>query len=1128
MEIFELYLSPINKKRFRTIVTQSGETDSSLPFSDSENDWRMTLLRTLEISNFNPEYFSNHEQEWMKSVGILTQEGNNFDSNYLVYIGQALYHSLFPSGKVENALKTALRLAESKNTQLHIQIRFEDDLNKRSRLADYPWELLHDGKDFLLHKQITFSRYIAHNKLPPNLKPVDRLNVLLVSSAAFDKELGLQKLSKKEQQAICKGLENAHEAGHINLNELDYATVDELREYLTEHQGDKAPHILHFDGHGIFGKRCKNENCHTIHTKISVTQCRKCNAQLPEAQGYLAFESETDKADYVSAKELGALLQITNFADGSQQSGGVALVVLSACQSAMTLEGESVFNGTAQNLINHQIPAVIAMQYSVSVNTATEFAKQFYRSLGQKNSLAVAISQGREAMGVEGNQWYRPVLYLRWKDNEGGQLFNLPKSTKKINKSPPRYVPYKGVKNFVGRQDQMKMLHEKLQQSNTIAISAITGMGGVGKTELATQYARKYETDYPGGTCWLNARDTNLAVEIIKFYQFHVNNQREIPQELGGRQLTESEQALWCWENWQPSEGLILVVWDDVTDLGICQQLLPTNNRFRLLITTRLRNLDSNIVEEIPLDVLSPEKSVELLAELIREKRVDKEIQTAAELCQWLGYLPLGLNLVGRYVADDPDLSLKEILQSLQQQRLDDEALEGLSASWNTAQRGVLAAFELSWQKLDAITQQVAELLSLFAPDVIPWGLVISACQGLDCNKANINKAKKKLYKHHLIQPLEDRESSYKIHPLIREFLQTKLALSTSSDYFKQAFVAAMVAIAQEIPETLSLKDIQKYTPVMPHIAEAVTRWENFLRTSLPFTSLGRFYLHQALYEQAKFFAEKHLSFAKNRLGSYHADVADCLNHLGLIYYYQGNDSDAECLLEEALQLRTKLLGKDHPDVADSLNNLGLFYCEKKYYKKATSLLKEALQLKKRLLGEHHPDIAASQNNLARIYYEREYYYEATSLLKEALQLRQQLLRENHPGITEIDVAESLNNIAEIYRKQGYYHKAKELHEQALQLSKQLLGKDHPDVGQSLNNLAVLYACQGYYQDAKIIMKKALEMLEKSLENDNPCIVATRQNLESISADLDYVISLRGWCQRLPNEQLLETLKLIE
>jgi hypothetical protein len=73
-------------------------------------------------------------------------------------------------------------------------------------------------------------------------------------------------------------------------------------------------------------------------------------------------------------------------------------------------------------------------------------------------------------------------------------------------------------------------------------------MGGVGKTELATQYASTHEADYPGGICWLNARDTNLAAEILQFAQLYMN--LEVPQELGARPLNLEEQVAWCWQNW--------------------------------------------------------------------------------------------------------------------------------------------------------------------------------------------------------------------------------------------------------------------------------------------------------------------------------------------------------------------------------------------------------------------------------------------------------------------------------------------------------------------------------------------------------------------------------------------------
>ncbi|GAA6617898.1 effector-associated domain EAD1-containing protein [Scytonema sp. NUACC26] len=104
-----------------------------------------------------------------------------------------------------------------------------------------------------------------------------------------------------------------------------------------------------------------------------------------------------------------------------------------------------MFNGVAQNLIGQGIPAVVAMQYLVGVDAASAFAEDFYLSLGQKESLAIALGNGQTAMGIEGDQWYRPVLYLRWEDNDGGQLFKdspLPSdSTIQRSPTPPVISP---------------------------------------------------------------------------------------------------------------------------------------------------------------------------------------------------------------------------------------------------------------------------------------------------------------------------------------------------------------------------------------------------------------------------------------------------------------------------------------------------------------------------------------------------------------------------------------------------------------------------------------------------------------------------------------------------------------
>jgi tetratricopeptide (TPR) repeat protein len=1088
MELFELYLSPIDATRFKVIVTQSpvgeGETESSLPFCDGSQDRRITLIKTLESASFRSESFVGEgEQDWMVETEILAADRTTFHPDYQARIGKELYHALFPPGsKVERALHSSLRQAEAKNTQLLVQLKLEADAVQRSRLSDYPWELLHDGQRFLLHHQLGFSRYIAHETAPPSLPPVEQVNVLLVSSAAFDSQLGLKRLSKQEQQAIRKGLEKARDAGHICLRELEYPTFNELRTYLTENRGKEAPHVLHFDGHGLFGKRC--QQCGAMYKGIKVERCKQvaCLAPLPEPQGYLVFEDEEDEADYISAKELGTLLHQTRLSDGTHQTGGVALVVLSACQSGMAVAGESVFNGTAQNLIGHRVPAVVAMQYSVSVEAATSFAEQFYRSLGQKDSLTVAVNQGREAMGADGNQWYRPVLYLRWRDNQGGQLFATPTLAGIRPEEIPSNLPRSGVIQFVGRDEALKTLHEQLQQKERVAICAIAGMGGVGKTELALQYAQSHQQQgsYPGGLCWLQAAEAEVGTQIISFARVQLDVQ--IPDGLDLQQ-----QVAYCWQHWRGGE--VLLVLDDVRSYEkIKPYLPPAEPRFKVLITTRRQGLGESF-ELLRLEVLSKEAAIALLVSFVGEERIHEELDQAKQLCAELGYLPLGLELVGRYLKRKPDLSLAQMRQLL---GLEHRSLQQRSEDM-TAGLGVAAAFELSWQELDELAQQLACLLSLFALAPITWSLVEQCLPDQD-SKASEDARDEALLNLSLLE--RRGQGSYQLHQLIREFMRSKLAQLAEADQLKRGFCQAMVAAAREVPETPTLQDIATVTPLIPHLAEVATFQKDWLSDEdliSPFAGLGRFYSGQGAYEQALPWYEQCVSVTRERLGEEHPSVATSLNNLAVLYYFQGRYAAAEPLYLQALKLRKRLLGEEHPHVASSLNNLALLYSSQGRYTQAEPLYLQALELSKRLLGEEHPHVALSLNNLANLYYLQRRYAEAEPLYLQALKLRKRLLGEEHP-----DVAASLNNLALLYSSQGRYTQAEPLYLQALELWKRLLGEEHPSVASSLNNLASLYESQGRYTQAEPLYLQALKLRKRLLGQEHPDIATSLNNLAGL------------------------------
>ncbi|WP_287710569.1 tetratricopeptide repeat protein [Microcystis sp. M076S1] len=671
---------------------------------------------------------------------------------------------------------------------------------------------------------------------------------------------------------------------------------------------------------------------------------------------------------------------------------------------------------------------------------------------------------------------------------QGDQIINPPQTpqAEKPAESPNNLNRARtGAVNFVGREDAMTQLHHQLQQQERIAITAVvTGMAGVGKTELALQYAlhHKEKSTYAGGICWIGVQGETVGVQLLEFAKSQLG--LFPPEDLNLR-----GQLDYCWARWQPP-GDVLLILDDVHQYAEIQDYLPPQEqRFKVLITTRQHWLAASF-EQLRLPVLSESAALALLESLIGASRLQAELELGKGLCALLGYLPLGLELVGRFLKRRSNWTLARMQQQLIDKGLQLSALQNPSPDM-TAQRGIEAAFEVSWEELNQPARDLGCFLSLFALAPIPWRLVIERCLSAEDEEELEDIREDELLNLHLLQAVEGEV--YQFHPLVRQFFQAKLALREDGDELKRSFCRGMVEEAKTIPDTPTKEQVEAVALSIPHIAESATELEQWLEDEdlIPsFAGLGLFYEGQGLYEEAEPWFKQCLAVTRRRLGEEHPDVATSLNNLAALYNSQGRYKEAEPLHLKALDLRKRLLGDNDPLVATSLNNLAALYRSQGRYKEAEALFLQALDLRKRLLGDNDPHVATSLNNLAGLYKSQGRYTEAEPLYLEALDLRKRLLGDNDPL-----VAQSLNNLASLYESQGRYTEAEPLYLEALDLYKRLFRDNHPLVATSLNNLAELYYFQGRYTEAEPLLLEALDLRKRLLRDNHPDLATSLNNL---------------------------------
>jgi len=668
-------------------------------------------------------------------------------------------------------------------------------------------------------------------------------------------------------------------------------------------------------------------------------------------------------------------------------------------------------------------------------------------------------------------------------------------------------VPYRRNPFFTGREEILAYLYTVLQTSKAAALTqtqAISGLGGIGKTQVAVEYAYRSRNHYEA-IFWITAstREAFTADFVILAALLGLPEQHEQDQDIVVRAV----------KRWLTAHSHWLLILDNVDNPEMIADFLPVHSTGDVLLTTRLQALgtlaQSIEVEKMGLDegvifllrrtkVLAPDASLD-------QSTTESQAQAAAIVAALDG-LPLALDQAGAYIEEThcglPQyLNLygtrrKELL--LRRGRFPIDHPDSVAATWS-----------LSFQQVEQESLAAADLLHLLAflnPEAIPEEIITlgaaelgPALEGLASDPIKVDNIIELLLRYSLIRRTPEVKS-FSIHRLVQAVIRDSMDRDTQRLWAQRAIRAVNCAFPD-----VELQTWERCQRCLPHVQMCATYSEEyalaFPDAALLFNEAASYLVARARYEQAELLLLRALAIRQQVLEANYPDISRTLNDLGVLYRKQGKYQEAEPLLQEALAIRKQVLGVEHPDVAQTLHNLASLYRAQGAYIKAEPFYLQALRIRETKLGIDNALVAQSYYGLAKLYHSQERYQKAEQLCKQALYIQEQHLGEHHPMI-----ASTLNLLAKIYQGQNKLDQAREMNMRALWIRESTSGEDHPHVAVIANSLVEIYLAEGRYREAEPLIARSLRIYEQSLGPEHPYMAYSLSNwAENFFLQGDYV-----------------------
>jgi len=571
-------------------------------------------------------------------------------------------------------------------------------------------------------------------------------------------------------------------------------------------------------------------------------------------------------------------------------------------------------------------------------------------------------------------------------------------------------VPHLRNPNFTGREELLKDLTDSLMSGRPAAVTqAISGLGGVGKTQLAIEYTYRNAENY-SLVWWVRAED---PVTLVSDYS-------ELGPRIGLRTNRDEDRGLIAAavRDWLSHNGGWLLVFDNAPELASCEQLIPYGTTGHVIITSRNTNW-KRIAQQLPVRTMSREEAVAFLVKRLGEDQSYR----AGLLCEQLGDLPLALEQAAAYI-EAANITISEYLQVFLEHPK--ELLGPVGTTWI-----------LSLERLKTESPEALDLMNLFAflaPEEIPRDLAKKITDFLSYRLGPgtdlvLHGPIAALRRYSLV---EANRYGLTVHRLVQAASRERLRATGEETTWVERAVGALHR----------LRSLAGTARVLPHVLTATAHCERLhVASDLALELLRATGIHLREHGQlasAREVLEQALRIAEKSLGQNDQELATIADNLAQVYRRQGDLGRANQLTSRALKIDMLCFGSFHARVAVRAGHLGVILWESGDLKEAVRFHMQALEIWEKLYGTDHPKIAIITDELSSIFHEAGDASAALHYAERASNIDYKVYGPNHA-----QVGFDENNIALLHEDLGNFEEARLHVERALSVVQGAYGPKH-------------------------------------------------------------------------------------